>query len=141
MFQMAAASSSIEEALSAAQEAKAKSPAGDRAAFDEVVDLIDTAGSGIAEFAEDSPAEKDVVAAFAIWDEKRLKAIDAGNDAMHDLREAAGALADLEESGNRTVAALAREVRGLVLVAIDDLWGAVEGFGGRPESEDPPMAP
>jgi hypothetical protein len=63
--------------------------------------------------------------------------VEAGNDAMHDLREAAGIMADLEESRNAQVAAAAREVRSLLLVALDDLWGAIEAFGGKPEIEEP----
>jgi hypothetical protein len=141
MFQMAAAAGSIEESLASAKEGLSSASAGGKQALAEVVDLLDSAGAEVAEFADDPPDLAEVAKAFALWDDKRLKAVEAGNDAMHDLREASGILADLADSEPLGAGKGASVVRALILVALDDLWGAIEAFGGKPESEDPPVAP
>lgn len=136
MFQMGAAAGSIEEALSAARDAAAQLKGDLKGAMEDAIESIDAAGAGVAEYAADPPEEAEVAKDFATWDERRLKAVEAANDAMHDLREAAGLLADADETNPGPAGQPARDVRALVLVALDDLWGAIEAFGGTPETEE-----
>jgi hypothetical protein len=106
-----------------------------------VVDFVDSTGAAIAEHVEDPPARERVAAEFGAFDEKRLKAIAAGNEALRDLREALGVLEGLASGEDAKVAQLALEVKSLLAVALDDLWGAVEAYGGEPEASDDPLWP
>jgi post-segregation antitoxin (ccd killing protein) len=142
-FQMSAAAASAEETLVAAREAarRLSKNSEEREGMLDVVDFVDSAGAAIAEHVEDPPARERVAAEFGAFDEKRLKAVAAGNEALRDLREALGVLEGLASGEDAKVAQLALEVKSLLAVALDDLWGAVEAYGGEPEASDDPLWP
>ena len=142
-FQLNAAASSIEETLTAAKAAIGKLPIGSssREGMEDVVDYVDSAGSGIGDFSEDPPSKDEVAKDFAAFDEKRLKAIGAASDALKDLREALGLLETMAEDANAAVVKTVLGVRSLLAVSIDDLWGAIEALGGQPEATDEPLDP
>jgi hypothetical protein len=142
-FQLDAAAGSIEDTLEAAKSAhKALAKYAEAAsAMQDVIEYLDSAGEGVAEFGDGTPNKEDVAKNFAASDDKRLKAIEAANDALHDLREALGILESLSGSENDTVAKKALSVKALVAVAIDDVWGAIEAFGGEPEANNAPLNP
>lgn len=139
-FQLSAAGGSIEDSLVAAQEAT-KALARFRELKDammEVADFINSAGASIAEFTDEPPEQEVVDKDFAAFDEKRLKAVEASNDALQDLRQALGLLESLSEDANPEAVKWATGVKSLVAVAMDDVWGAVEALGGTPELGERP---
>lgn len=140
---MGAAASSIAETLSAAQELIEAVPKnGDLAeGLSDATDLVDSAGAGIAEYGDDPPAKEDVSKNFSAFDDKRLKAVEAGNNALHDLREASGLFESLEEEAPASFQAKIAALRSLLAVAVDDLWSAIEAYGGTPEPAEEPKAP
>ena len=107
----------------------------------DAAEFIDSAGEGVAEFGDDPPSKSEIEKSFGTYDEKRLKAIEAANDALHDLREALGILESLSGGENAEVVRIALQVKSLLAVAIDDVWGAIEAFGGEPEANNEPLNP
>lgn len=142
-FQLNAATSSIEETLAAAKAAVRKLPKNSdaREGMLDVVDYIDSAGSGIGDFSEDPPSKEEVSKDFGTFDEKRLKAVSAASDALRDLREALGVLETMAEDASAPVVKTVLGVRSLLAVSIDDLWSAIEALGGQPEGTDEPLDP
>lgn len=131
-YQSSAAIESLDRATNQATELKEKVPAEElKIGMDDVIALIDSAGATLAEFAEQPESEAAVEKEFNLFDERRLKAIEAGNDALMDLREAVGVIESMAEglTGMRQVEA--EKLRGALLEAMDDVAGAIEGFGGK----------
>lgn len=137
-FQLSAAAGSIEDSLVAAQEAiRALGAFRDqKEAMEEVAAFIDSAGSSISEFTDDPPAKEEIAKDFATFDELRLRAVEASNDALQDLRQSLGVLEGLSDGSNREAIKWAGGIRALVAVALDDLWGAIEALGGTPEAAE-----
>ncbi|HRI44220.1 MAG TPA: hypothetical protein PLL78_12470 [Fimbriimonadaceae bacterium] len=131
--QMNGAADSIEETL---QTAKSVLPiaTGDAVqGIKEAIELIDGAGAGIADYTAPIPGMDRFPEVAAEQDERRLKAIQAGNDAIRDLKEAAGILESLVQSTAATLRKGIGEVIELVDVCVRDLYDAVEALGGRVE--------
>jgi len=135
-FQLSAAAGSIEDSLVAAQEAsKALARFRDlKDAMVEAADFINSAGASVAEFTDEPPEKEVVDKDFAAFDEKRLSAVEAANDALQDLRQALGLLESLSDDPNPEAVKWATGVKSLVAVALDDVWGAIEALGGTPET-------
>lgn len=91
---------------------------------------LDSAGASLANFADDRPTRKEVAARFAQFDEWRIQAIAAVNDALHDLDDARG-LAD-QFAKEKKVDAL-HQVGDLLDLAISDLEDALQTLGGKAE--------
>jgi hypothetical protein len=142
-FQLNAAAGSIEQTYLAAKEAadSYKRVRDVHEGFLDVVDYVDSAGAEVSDHIEEPPTLEDITKDFATYDERRLKAVQAANDALKDLREALGVLEGLSDSPQEAVARSALSVKSLLAVAIDDLWGAVEALGGEPEGSEEPLDP
>lgn len=130
--QLAGVEGRIEEALR--QTEAVASGAGKELAqgLKEATELLDSAGSSIGDYSEEPPPLAEFKKALLEHDERRLKAIEAANDALVDLQSASGVLAGLEDSGPK-----ARDVRrllDLIASAIDDLSEAIETMGGKVEA-------
>lgn len=142
-YQLNATTASIEETLRAAKEALAKLPKRSDVAegMQDVIDYVDSAGSGIGDYADDPPTKEEVAKDFAAFDERRLKAVAAAGESLRDLREALGLLETMAEVDNASVVKSVLGVRSLLAVAVDDLWGAIEALGGQPEASGEPLDP
>lgn len=127
-----AALDSIEQSLQAASELIPKAPALEEP-LNEVKELINASGEVLGEFVEDPPPIETIEMRYAEFDERRLKAIEAGNDAMHNLNEALGILESVKDTIPQEAAADSFDLEGVLAAAVDDLIGAIEGFGGKVE--------
>lgn len=132
-FQLGAAAESLEEALTKAKEAEGKSSGAVKEGLEEILDLIDGAGSAVAEFAVEPPSVEEVKSKLAEFEALRAKAIQAIGDAMHDLEDARGIAASLEEDNPSFVG---KGLADLIGVAVEDLKGAIEALGGKVESDE-----
>lgn len=109
----------------------AKGPA--KEATEDIRDALDSAGAAIEAFQE-APADKATYEKnFKAEDEKRLKAINGGNDALHLLGEAREIMSSYEQDLGKPVD---KELADLIQLAIDDLSEAIVTFGGKVETEE-----
>ncbi len=99
-------------------------------ALAELGESLDSAGASLANFADDRPTRKDVAARFAQFDEWRIQAIAAINDALHDLDDARG-ISD-QFAKEKKIGAL-QQVGDLLDLAVSDLQDALQTLGGKPE--------
>lgn len=130
-FQIGAVLTSLEDAVTHAKGADPGKAKESKAALAGLLDLLDSAGAGLAKYADDPPSQAEVTRKFAAYDERRLKGIEASNDALHDLREAQGVAEELAaDSGSKPL----EEVVGLLDLAVEDLQAAIRALGGRVES-------
>ena len=134
-FNLGAAQESLREAFGQAESLRDAQLAGSdlRNALAELADLLDSAGATLVDHALPPPPQSEVDADFAHFDEARLKAIEATNDALHDLREARGIAEGLYEEvpGLRTPL---DHLASLHSVAEEDLLSALESLGGKDET-------
>lgn len=128
---MNGAADTIEETLATAEKVKAAAAGEALAAIEDVLGLIDSAGAGIADYTTPIPNLDEFRKAVEAQDERRLKAIEAGNDAVRDLKEAAGILDSLAESAPDPLKKGAAELAELVDLCVRDLYDAVEALGGQ----------
>lgn len=109
----------------------AKVPA--KAALEEVRDALDSAGAAVEDFqlalAEEAEFEKN----FKAEDERRLKAIDGGNDALHILGDAQAVLGSYSHDVGKP---LDQELESLIQLAMEDLKEAIQAYGGKVEIEN-----
>jgi hypothetical protein len=131
--QMNGAADSIEETLQTAKKVLPIATGEAAQGLQEAIDLIDGAGAGIADYTAPIPGPDRFPEVAAEQDERRLKAIQAGNDAIRDLKEAAGILESLTASTKDSLRKGVGEVLELVDVSVRDLYDAVEALGGRVE--------
>lgn len=129
-FQVGGVIETVEAALEKLREVKPGKDAELKGVVGEVKDALDAAGAALADYDEEPPPRKDVDARFAELDDKRIKAIDAANNALHDLAEAEGVAEEV--GGSKSVGALT-DVADLLLVAIQDLQDAITTLGGKIE--------
>lgn len=126
-FQLGSVLSTIQEAFEAS-ETSTKAAKGDaKALWADVTDALDTAGASLEPFTEFNLSESDFDKDFVAQDDKRLKAIEAANDALHPLDDAAEALGELSDG---------QQVLELVRLAQDDLKEAIETLGGKVEEDE-----
>lgn len=129
--QMNGAADTIEETLATAEKVKAAATGEAAAAMEDVLGLIDSAGAGIADYTAPIPNLDEFRKVVEAQDERRLKAIEAGNDAVRDLKEAVGILDSLAENSPEPLKKGASELSELVDLCIRDLYDAVEALGGQ----------
>jgi len=97
----------------------------------DVVDMIDACGESLADYSEEPPAADKIKADFAVFDDRRLKAIEAANDSLMDLREALGIIDGMIDDFHGSELVKADDLRGLLRSAMDDVEGTVTGYGGK----------
>jgi hypothetical protein len=132
--QLAAAAETVQEALDKAKATKDAVVGAELEALLAAIDLIDSAGQGLALAAAEPPHEAQVAAAFAKWDDDRKTRIQAANDAYYELKEALG----LIESQEPNYAGLA-PVADIVSLAMKDVEDGIKALGGKievPSDED-----
>lgn len=107
----------------------------------DVSELLDSAGAQLGDFSEPPPDEATVAKSFGEHDDRRLKAIEAANDALHDLRDARGLVRSLLDGSDETLRprfdVLFETIRG----AIEEVASAIAVMGGEVEQspeDDPP---
>lgn len=101
-----------------------------RAVVEDLKDSLDAAGATLADFAGEAPDRKTVEKQFAKYDEWRIQAIAAGNDARHEMIDAQGLADTLSETAE--VSGM-DDVADLLEVGIADLKDAIETLGGKIE--------
>jgi hypothetical protein len=131
--QMNGAADTIQETLETAKKVKPFAIGDAATAFGEAYDLIDSAGAGIADYTTPLPDAEHFKAVAKEMDERRLKAIEAGNDAIRDLKEAAGILDSVSEKAKDPFKKGANEVAELTDLCVKDLYDAIEALGGQVE--------
>lgn len=129
--QMNGAADTIEETLHTAEKVKSIATGEAVHAMEDATGLIDSAGAGIADYTAPIPNLEEFRKVVAAQDERRLKAIEAGNDAVRDLKEAAGILDSLAENSPEPLKKGATELSELVDLCIRDVYDAVEALGGK----------
>jgi hypothetical protein len=102
-----------------------------RAALHELKESIDAAGAELADHIEEPNRER-LGKVFPEYDEKRIRAIAAANDALHEVSEASGIASDLASEKKNSVL---NDVADLLELAIEDLRGSIEALGGKVEQE------
>ncbi len=134
LFSLQAAQSSLAEALGASQKLHAGLPQGSEveAGLQDIVFDVDSAGNTIADHVADPPTQAEFNTDFSRHDDARLKAIEAINDALHDLREASGISRDMAGRISGMQSAL-EELADLMDVAEQDLLSALRSLGGNDE--------
>lgn len=134
-FNLGAAQETLREAFVQAEALRDAQLEGSdlRNALAEMSDLLDSAGATLVDHAVPPPPQSEIDAAFAKYDDARLKAIEAANDALHDLREARGIAEGLYEQvpGLRTPL---DHLASLHSVAEEDLLSALKSLGGKDET-------
>lgn len=134
-FNLGAAQESLKQAFEQAVALRNAQMEGSqlRDALGEMADLLDSAGASLVDHSLSPPPKAEIEAAFGQFDEARLKAVEATNDALHDLREARGIAEGLYESvpGLRTPL---DHLATLTTVAEEDLLSALTSLGGRDET-------
>jgi len=133
--QMSGAIDSIAEALEQAKKCQGAATGDLIQAFDEVVDRIDGVGGALADFAVDPAPRADFEKNVAAEDEPRLAAIQAGNDGIHELKEAAGIAESVIETVPSAQAEDVKKLVALVDLAVQDVSDAITAFGGAVEPE------
>lgn len=136
VFSLSIAQESLATALEAVQALRDQMPAGTevREGLSAVAESVDGAGANIADVPTEAPTLDQFEARFSEYDDRRLAAITAVNDALHELRDAQGTLADLAESAKGMVGELDRLSQRLD-GAEADLQSALEAFGGKDEGQ------
>ncbi len=129
-FQIAGVGGTVEEALTKSRALDVKGDPQLAAAMGEFLDALDSVGATLAEHTTEpaEPAKSDPE--FAKMDERRLSAISAANDALHELEDASGILDTLSQDpalANRPEVA---EILGLLRLGMDDLQEAIRSLGG-----------
>ncbi|MCW5941324.1 MAG: hypothetical protein KIS66_03780 [Fimbriimonadaceae bacterium] len=107
----------------------------------DVSELLDSAGAQLGDFTEPPADEAAVAKAFGEHDERRIKAIEAANDALHDLDDALGLVQSLLDAADESVRprldVLFESIRG----GIDEVRSAIASLGGEiekaPDGEPP----
>ncbi|MCB8933209.1 MAG: hypothetical protein H6534_07180 [Chthonomonadaceae bacterium] len=134
VYSLSVAQESLATALDAVSTLRDQMPAGTEAreSLSGVADSVDGAGANIANVSTEAPSLEAFESRFAEYDDRRLAAITAINDALHELRDAQGALADLAQSAKGMAAELDRLSQRLD-GAESDLLSALEAFGGKDE--------
>lgn len=100
-------------------------------AIENLLSILDSAGGSLEDF-QDAPTKESVAQDFKSADDRRLKAIDGGNDALHLIREAQGSLEDLSGLNSSQVNELAK----MLDLSEQDLIEAIEAWGGKAEAPD-----
>lgn len=135
-YQLDAAIDTISSALMNAKNLASEAKNQDlKRAIAEIEEILNVVGQRLSEYTDEPPELLEVEKSFAELDDLRLKAIEAGNDSIHEVEEGIGILrAITEEQASGRVGKLADLVNELVEI-VDDIAGAVHAFGGEVEPD------
>lgn len=134
--QLDGAADTIEEALRVADSLRSSVRGAVKNALEDILEYINSAGETIADFTIPPPSREDFDAHFAQFDDRRLKAIDAGNDARHEIREALGIADALGQDQSIPKHKEFDQLADLLSVAASDLADAVIALGGKVEEAE-----
>lgn len=132
-FQISGVEGTIEEVLN---KVRSLDPAGDKelaAALGELGDALDAVGATLADHSTEPTGVAKDNAEFAKMDERRLAAIAAANDALHELEDAGGILDTLSQDPLLVNRAEVVEAVQLIQLATHDLREAIGSLGGTVE--------
>jgi ABC-type transporter Mla subunit MlaD len=108
-------------------------------ALSAIATSLDDAGASIADFSAEPPDLATFKAQFAAQDKKRLDAIDAANDALHDLDDATDALdpflPDPKATAPKPDSQAIQDLEQSMEDAQDALESAVKALGGKVEDD------
>jgi ABC-type transporter Mla subunit MlaD len=96
---------------------------------------LDDAGSGISDFSSEPPDLATFKSQFSAQDTRRLSAIDAANDALHDLDEATDALDPFLDHANPEDKDSVDNLESSMEDAQDALIEAIKSLGGKVEDD------
>ncbi len=135
-FQLSNAADDIESALAKAKALQtATKNVALKAALTDVLDLLDDAGSSIADYTGEPPELADFKAQFPEQDQKRLDSIDHANDALHDVNDVYDLLDDFAKVPSASDASALAELGNALDDASGDLEDAIIAFGGKVEAD------
>ena len=138
-YQISTAIDSIEEVRKATKEIASREQGNTHQALMTITGQLDEAGKALADYGVDPPTFDEFKKDFATQDDRRLKAIDAANEALDDLRDAQDLLGDLLDSHppepegtqlDQADSSLEECVQG-----VED---AIQSMGGKVNSPDDP---
>lgn len=132
LFSLQAAQESLAEALSASQQQMNGVAQGSEvhAGLEDIVYSVDSAGNTISDHVSEPPTEADFNGNFGRYDDARLKAIEALNDALQDLRAANGVAREMASRIAGMQGGL-QNLADLMDVAEEDLLTSLRSFGGN----------
>lgn len=131
--QLGNALETLGEALSAAKTGQGSSDKILKEACASIGEYLDSAGSYLSDYTEPPATFEEFNAKFAENDDNRLKAIDAANDALHEMGEAKGILDDLLNDPKLEKKQVVLDLRDLMEDAEKDLRQAIPVMGGKVE--------
>lgn len=129
-FQLTGVIETLDAAIDKLKEIPPQKNAETKAALADLAEAVDAAGALIADYT-DEPDRVRLGKVFPEYDERRIRGIDAANDALHELEDGASVAADLMQAIN--LPAL-QEVADLLDLAISDTKDAIEALGGKVEA-------
>ncbi len=133
---LAGASETIEEALALAKKIARTAPKAMKEALGDAETMIDSAGAGIADFVTEPPSFEQFQKSIVAQDEKRLKAVQAANDGLHDLDEARGIVESISEDAKGPLKTQVTSLTSMFDVCVQDLEDAIGSLGGKIEKND-----
>lgn len=124
-FQIAGVEATVEEAL---VKVNALKPGIVSEGLQELIDALDSVGATLADHTTEPSEPANTADGFAAMDERRLAAISAANDALHELEDASGILEALRPTlGERPEVP---EIAELMQLGVEDLREAIKSLGG-----------
>jgi hypothetical protein len=103
-----------------------------------VADILDDAGKALADYGEDPPPFAQFKQNFAAQDDRRLKAIDAANEAVDDLLDAQDTLGQLIDSNPpEPINTQLNEADSALDDCVQAVKDAIKAMGGKVASADP----
>lgn len=97
----------------------------------EAADSLVSAGTSLADNVEPIPEKELFFKAIQVYDEIRLKCIEAGNDAIVDLKSAEGIIGDIVQQDTGPLKKKLAPHHETLNSIIDDLAEAITSFGGK----------
>lgn len=129
-FQLSGVIETLDAVVEKLKEVKPGNDATLKSGLSELTESVDAAGAALADYT-DEPDRQRLTKKFPEYDERRIRAIDAANDALHDLDEAAGLATDL--AADKNVESL-NDIADLLDLAMADIKEAIVSLGGKVEA-------
>jgi hypothetical protein len=131
-FQLQAAADAISDAIDRVGPLAASQDGQTREALQAIRELLDGSGALVSEYADEPPTEDELRVDPALYDEERLRAIEAAQAAMEMLREAENLVRGLLGSGppERERRQL-EQIQSPILEALEAVAEGIRGMGGR----------
>ncbi len=133
-FQLSGVQATLEQAVGEVTGLSTKGDANLASVVTDLREALDSAGAGIADYTDEPPPFAEFSKDFAAQDEKRIRAIDAANDALHELEDASGLVSDLLGESKYAKNASLGDLADVIQLAIDDLTEAINSLGGKVEA-------